>query len=351
MKYPILLFLFIVFIVSCAEETQVPEPRIYLNFGGVVYNDSDAVYEIDAADTTVIRPKIIYDHKSKYQWICDGQLISDSLNLWFFPSDKKETAEYQFIVTTPTGSDTANITVQSMDIIDFDDPKAFKFKTTTTDTIVFSDNNELKRTYKGITFSSQKLSDSTWIGFGVGTGVQKSLTKTGSDKLKVRNYAATYSSFPGKGATTSKYYAIFNQQNNEDDQTIQFTSGDHTIKSIDVTNTYYVDYVIKNGLGNDLDAFGDGDNKDWYILTITGFNTAGAQTGQISVFLADYTNDIKNQRYVIEKWATLPLNDENETFKLGKVNKLVFSLSSSVKKAGKMLTPGYFCIDNIKVID
>jgi len=351
MKYaPSLLFLLLLIIASCAEESPIPEPRIYLNDNGTVYDDSDAVYEIDVADTTIIEPKVIYDYKSKYQWICDGEVISDSLNLWFLPPGKKQTTQYQFIVTTPTGSDTANITVQGMDIIDFDDPEIFNIKSTSTDTLVFSDNNELKRTYKGITFSSQKLSDSTWTGFGIGTGVQKSLTKSTSSSKSARNYPVTYSSYPGKGATSSKYYAVFNQHGNESDQTIQFTSGEHTIKSIDLTNTYYVDYIIKNGMGN-IGKYGDGDDKDWYMLTITGYNSAGNQTKSISVFLADYMNDIVKNRYVIEKWATLTLNSDDPTKSLGKVNKLVFTLSSSKVDNGVMIMPAYLCIDNIKVVD
>lgn len=352
MKYtPSILILLLIIIASCAEESPIPEPSIYLNNNGTIFKDTDVVFEIDAADTTIIEPIITYDYNSKYQWICDGEVISDSLKLWFLPPVKKQAMQYLFVVTTPTGSDTANITVQSMDIIDFDDPKVFNIKSTSTDTLVFSDNNELKRTYKGITFSSQRLSDSTWIGFGVGTGVQKSLNKTTSSSKSARNYPVTYSSYPGKGATNSDYYAVFNQQNDESNQTIQFTSGDHTIKSIDLTNTYYVDYLIKNGFDNIFKKYGDGDSKDWYILTLTGYNSAGTKTGSISVYLADFVNDNITKRYVVEKWATLTLNSDDPTQSLGKVNKLVFSLSSSKVENEVTIMPCYLCIDNIKVID
>jgi hypothetical protein len=137
---------------------------------------------------------------------------------------------------------------------------------------------------------------------------------------------------------------VFHQDNDGPAYEISFEAGtNRRYKSIEVTNTSYLYYVIKSG--KDVpQKFGEG-QKDWFVLTIDGFDDKGAKTGSIPYYLADYTNDVKTKRYMVESWSKIDLTP------LGPVNKLRFTLTSSQTDANGMITPGYFCFDNLKIID
>jgi hypothetical protein len=319
---------------QCADELTNPSPEIYFNVNGEAYEDG-ATFEIDMDSTLVLNPRILYDYGSDYKWINEGAVVSESKDYSYKPTNK-ETLHFKFIVATPSGSDTANIYVQSMDILSFDDKNVIKINNK--DSLLYSGASGANNfTYKGITFSIESVGERLWNGFAISNGTVKSVLTTDTQKKYI------YSAYPGSGSLKSSQYLVFHQSDNIAQGTIQFESGNHTIKSMDIVNTSYVYNAIKNGI-NGNPAFGTG-KTDVFTLTIKGYDSNGNLTSTGMLPLADYTNPIVTERSMIDAWTTIPLNA------LGKVNKVVFTLTSTDLLNGTMNTPAYFCIDNIKVTD
>lgn len=109
-----------------------------------------------------------------------------------------------------------------------------------------------------------------------------------------------------------------------------------------VTNNNYAYYSMLNG-----DAYAkkfggvSGDEADWFLLTITGKDTAGDSIGSVEFYLADYRFADNGQDYIVNTWEYVNLMD------LGTVNSLEFSLSSSDMGSYGMNTPGYFAMDTV----
>jgi hypothetical protein len=306
-------------IVSCAEVEPMPGPTIYLK---------QTEFEINIDSTLVVNPKITYDYGTSYQWWLNGSLVSTTKKMTHISNGPAEN-RYTFIASTANGADTAFVTIHSLYILDFED---FKLKK---DTAMYGQDGTTQFSRYGITFPVLYGGGaSQWEGYAVSTGTIKT-----ESSLKNR-----YSAYFGSGSAKSRHYAVFHQDNDGPAYEISFEAGtNRRYKSIEVTNTSYLYYVIKSG--KDVpQKFGEG-QKDWFVLTIDGFDDKGAKTGSIPYYLADYTNDVKTKRYMVESWSKIDLTP------LGPVNKLRFTLTSSQTDANGMITPGYFCFDNLKIID
>ncbi len=109
-----------------------------------------------------------------------------------------------------------------------------------------------------------------------------------------------------------------------------------------VTNTNYAYYSMLNG-----DAFAkkfggqSGNDRDWFVLTITGKNANGAATGKVDFYLADYRSADNSNDYIVKRWEYVDLTP------LGEVKSLEFTLSSSDVGDWGMNTPASFAIDTI----
>ena len=118
----------------------------------------------------------------------------------------------------------------------------------------------------------------------------------------------------------------------------------HEVKGLFVTNTTYAALSMKYG-----DAYAKkfggitGDDPDWFMLTITGHRD-GNETGSVDYYLADYRFDNNDKNYIIKTWQWFELSS------LGKVDSLMFELSSSDMGDWGMNTPAYFAADNIFVV-
>ena len=125
------------------------------------------------------------------------------------------------------------------------------------------------------------------------------------------------------------------------------------IGSIYVTNNNYAYYAMLEG-----DAFSkkfgdtivDGetgpvvinqDAEDWFMLTITGKNAAGAVIDTVDFYLADFRFADNNLDYIVDEWTEVDLS------LLGIVASLEFALSSSDKGSFGMNTPAYFAMDTV----
>lgn len=114
---------------------------------------------------------------------------------------------------------------------------------------------------------------------------------------------------------------------------------------VDVANTTYAALSMLNG-----DAFAkrfggsSGSDPDFFRLTIEGFDDAGASTGVVEVFLADYRFEDAGLDVVVDRFTTVSLAS------LGAVRSLEFDLSSSDTGAFGMNTPAYFAIDDLVTV-
>ena len=110
-----------------------------------------------------------------------------------------------------------------------------------------------------------------------------------------------------------------------------------------ITNTTY---AVQSMLQGDAYAkvFGgeDGNDADWFKLTIHGLDSDYNQTGNsVDFYLADYRFENNSQDYIIDEWTWIDLSG------LGAVSGLSFEMSSSDGGDGRsMNTPAYFAMDN-----
>jgi hypothetical protein len=116
------------------------------------------------------------------------------------------------------------------------------------------------------------------------------------------------------------------------------------VNSLAVTNTTYAGLSMKLGDGF-AKRFGgdDGTDPDFFKLTITGLNAAGAVTGSVDTYLADFRFADSAQDYVLDQWRTVDLSA------LGTVQSLRFALASSDMGSFGINTPTYFAVDNLSV--
>lgn len=150
-------------------------------------------------------------------------------------------------------------------------------------------------------------------------------------------YNNQYSAITGKGVAGTPGYAVVYPA---PVSTVLFK--DTIVTGFYVTNSTYAYHSMKNG-----DAFSKkfggetGNDPDWLMLTIEGFNSEDQSAGKIEFYLADFAYSINSYDYILDTWKWVDLS------KLGRISKLEFSLRSTDNSAWGMNTPGYFCIDNL----
>jgi len=110
------------------------------------------------------------------------------------------------------------------------------------------------------------------------------------------------------------------------------------VKSLMYNNSTYVYWALKEGKDGAgyVRKFEAG---DYFYVTITGFDSNNAKTGEVVMTLADFRN---SKTYICSDWTKLSLES------LGKVTSLVFKFTSSDTGDSGMNTPAYACIDNIE---
>lgn len=192
---------------------------------------------------------------------------------------------------------------------------------------------------------------------------------SGSFKVNGITFPNSYSVYQGKG-----YWNGFAYSNQHDVKTAGFGNqySSYVLKDTASTNTFVVAYpyystntvefdnviydlrckianntytALSMKLGDGMaKKFGgtSGNDQDWLKLRIIGINEAGTPTDSVDFYLADYRPADNKQDYILNEWKSVNLD------KLGKIKKLKFELSSSDNNEWGMLTPGYFCLDNME---
>jgi len=167
----------------------------------------------------------------------------------------------------------------------------------------------------------------SWSGFAAST--KTDATTSG--------YANQYSAITGKGVAGTAGYAVAYPN---PVSTIAFK--DTVISGLYVTNNTYTYLSMKNGDAYAKKFGGEsGNDPDWLLLTIKGFDTDGNSTGEVNVNLADFAYSNNANDYILNTWKWVNLQ------KLGRISRLEFSLRSTDSGNWGMNTPGYFCIDNL----
>ena len=80
---------------------------------------------------------------------------------------------------------------------------------------------------------------------------------------------------------------------------------------------------------------------DWVEATFTGYDATGAETGSVTVVLADMRD---GKDYIMEEWTSV------DAVALGKVNKVVMTMKWSDEWAKPSPKNYTVCIDNIKMV-
>lgn len=111
-----------------------------------------------------------------------------------------------------------------------------------------------------------------------------------------------------------------------------------------VTNSTYAYWSMKNG-----DAFSKkfggetGNDPDFFQLMIEALDAESKPVDTLYFYLADFRFEDNSKDYILNQWTWVDLGELKE----GKT--LRFSLSSSDNSLWGMNTPGYFCMDDLKV--
>lgn len=153
-----------------------------------------------------------------------------------------------------------------------------------------------------------------------------------------------YSAFPGGGASGSATYGVGYPGASGAAATITFAS-ERTLDGGYFTNTTYAALSMLDG-----DAFAkqfggvSGDDPDWLLLTIAGYDGAGAPSGSVEVYLADYRFADNALDYILAEWLWVDLVD------LGSPASLDFALSGSDVGDFGLNTPGYFALDGLRAV-
>jgi hypothetical protein len=160
--------------------------------------------------------------------------------------------------------------------------------------------------------------------------------------ISAPGYDNQYSVFDGANKTNkfSIYYPPFGG-----DAFASFpATKEYQVKSISICNSTYTALTMKNGDPSFAKKFGgtSGNDKDWFKMTVIGFNAAGDSVKSVDFFLADYRFDDNTKDYIINKWTTVDLSS------LGKINKITFRFKSTDNGTWGMNTPAYVCLDNLK---
>ena len=122
--------------------------------------------------------------------------------------------------------------------------------------------------------------------------------------------------------------------------------GGYDLESISVNNDTYPFLSMLNG-DSFAKKFGGetGDDPDFFSITIKASLNGEIKEDSIEFFLADYRFEDNSMDYIINEWTEIDLTS------LGTADQLIFSLNSSDIGAFGINTPGYFCMDNITLID
>jgi len=184
----------------------------------------------------------------------------------------------------------------------------------------------------GITFNNSYNKDLGWSGFAY----------SNMSDVITAGFGNQFSAVTGLGYEGSSNYAV----SYPNPVAVAEFKTSTKVSGLYVTNSTYAYWSMKNGDPYSKKFGGEsGNDEDWFILTIEGFNADKQSTGKVEFYLADFRNSSNTNDYILDTWKWVNLES------LGQISKLEFSLRSSDNASWGMNTPGYFCIDNLNFKD
>jgi len=188
----------------------------------------------------------------------------------------------------------------------------------------------------GLTFNNTYSNDfGSWSGFAYSNTTDSTTPGFGNQ----------LSSASGDGAANSETYGVA-FTTGSDPSTIGRTAATNggIFSSLYVNNTTYAALSMENGDSFAKEFGGEtGNDADWFLLTIEGFNAEGGSVGTVDFYLADYRFVDNSMDYIVTDWTQVDISS------IGNAAELQFSLSSSDNGDFGMNTPAYVAVDNIEI--
>lgn len=190
-------------------------------------------------------------------------------------------------------------------------------------------NIQSEWSWEGWTYSN--ISDVVTPGF---TNQYSAITGSGFDTLASngKNYGVAYVSSDWVTNETLPLPLTFSD------------NSAHHVKGFYVTNSTYAALSMEQG-DDFTKKFGGetGDDPDYLKLSVWGL-IDGVETETIEFYLADYRFDDNTKDYIVKTWQWVELSS------LGKIDTLLFNLSSTDVGDYGINTPTYFNIDNLYIV-
>jgi len=149
-----------------------------------------------------------------------------------------------------------------------------------------------------------------------------------------------YSASTGGGMDSSLAYAVTFASGGS---IMKFAdTAQYVVQGMHITNNTYAYLSMLEG-DDFAKRFGgeSGDDPDFFLLTIKAYVDGELSTDSVDFYLADFRFEDNSQDYIVNTWEYLDLS------RLGMVDSLLFTLSSSDVGQFGMNTPAYFCVDNV----
>lgn len=308
-------------------------------FGGTSGNDPDYLkLMIEALDTDGKPVDTVYFYLADFRSTDNSKDYILNKWTWVDLSDMKEAKKLRFSLSSSDNSYGFMNTPGYFCIDDVNGEKPYEYKPVT---FASFENINLGASgyYNGsdgkgeftsgnFRFFADYTADlNSWSGFAVSN--KADMTTAG--------YTNQYSAITGKGVSGSANYGVAYPN-----PVSVITFKDTIVSGLYVTNSTYAYLSMKNGDSFSKKFGGEsGNDPDWLLLTIEGFDSDNKTTGKIYFNLADFAYSTNTNDYIVNTWKWVNLS------KLGRISKLEFSLRSSDNGAWGMNTPGYFCIDNL----
>lgn len=195
-------------------------------------------------------------------------------------------------------------------------------------------------TSRGASFSN------TFTDFGGGFTGWEGWAYSQTTDTTTPGFGNQYSAFTGSGVGGSATYGVgFPGGSGAGGITTVTLGSEQPLDGAYFTNTTYAALSMLDG-----DAFAkqfggaSGDDPDWLLLTISGYDAANAPTGSVGVYLADYRFADNALDYILDQWLWVDLTG------LGEVKSLDFALSGSDVGEFGLNTPAYFALDDLVVV-
>jgi hypothetical protein len=178
--------------------------------------------------------------------------------------------------------------------------------------------------------------DTSWGGFWEQGFAYSNMTDSVTS-----GFTNQYAAKTGIGHAGSDKYAVaycYNPTTFQNNTKIMLTGAamGHPVKGFFVTNNTYAYNSMRDG-----DMFARKfHNGDWFKLMVRGYYNGILKPDSLGFYLANFLQPDSNDNYIVNTWEWLNLEP------LGKVDSLLFTLSSTDNSSFGMNTPAYFCVDD-----